>query len=185
MIHAQGEGQNCEFWRFIIGKDEMAMQCEVGLYLDFGVKDGGPTGCSGRLDNFHMGRWAQGRNTGVNLPEGSCPRNQMAFPPGSTPSADLIDLYADDQAAWVEDFSTALVAMLANKNLQLVDSGYTSRSSSCNFPNEDGQFTCNPVNNTGGGGDTESATTAGGGTTAGGATDDGAVRLSSYPAGKF
>ena len=126
MIHAQGEGQNCEFWRFIIGKDEMAMQCEVGLYLDFGVKDGGPTGCSGRLDNFHMGRWAQGRNTGVNLPEGYCPRNLMAFPPGSTPSADLIDLYAEDQAAWVQDFSTALVAMLANKNLQLVDSGYTA-----------------------------------------------------------
>ena len=50
----------------------------------------------------------------------------MAFPPGSTPSADLIDLYAEDQAAWVQDFSTALVAMLANKNLQLVDSGYTA-----------------------------------------------------------
>ena len=104
----------------------------------------------------------------------------MAFPPGSTPSADLIDLYADDQAAWVEDFSTALVAMLANKNLQLVDSGYTAQSSSCNIPNEDGQLTCNPVSSTGGGGDTESATTGGGG-----ATDDGALRLSSYPAGRF
>ena len=159
----------------------------MGLYLDFGVRDGAPTGCSGRLDNFHMGRWAQGQNTGVNLPEGSCPRNQMAFPPGSTPSADLIDLYADDQAVWVEDFSTALVAMLANKNFQLVDSGYTAHSSSCSFPNEDGEFTCNPVNNsTGGAGSaaTEGATT-GGATTESATTDDGTVRLSSYPAGRF
>ena len=38
-----GDGPNCEFWRFIIGLDEMAMSCEVGLYLDFGVRDGAPT----------------------------------------------------------------------------------------------------------------------------------------------
>ena len=186
MIHMFGDGPNCEFWRFIIGLDEMAMSCEVGLYLDFGVRDGAPTGCSGRLDNFHMGQWAQGKHYGVALPEGSCPRNLMAFPSGSTPSADLIDLYADDQAAWVEDFSVALVAMLANKELQLVDSGYTAQSSSCNIPKEDGEFICEPSHSTGSGGsgNTEGATTEGSNSGGGTTTDDGEVRLSSYPAGR-
>ena len=178
-----GDGPNCEFWRFIIGLDEMAMSCEVGLYLDFGVRDGAPTGCNGRLDNFHMGQWTQGKHYGVALPEGSCPRNLMAFPSGSTPSADLIDLYADDQAAWVEDFSVALVAMLANKELQLVDSGYTAQSSSCNIPKEDGEFICEPSHSTGSGGSGNTATTEGSTTGGGTTTDDGAVRLSSYPSG--
>ena len=37
----------CEKFRFISGVDEMALSCEMGLYFQFEVKDGFPTGCPG------------------------------------------------------------------------------------------------------------------------------------------
>ena len=48
----------CERYRFSYGKDEMMINAEMGLYLQFDVLDGIPQNCSG-LEHFNMEYWEQ------------------------------------------------------------------------------------------------------------------------------
>jgi hypothetical protein len=43
---------DCERFKFIIGRDEIALNCELGLYLNFTVTDGIISGCPG-LEDFN------------------------------------------------------------------------------------------------------------------------------------
>ena len=48
VVGDDNEWGGCERWRFILGVDEMALPCEIGMYLDFNVTDDGiPYGCPG------------------------------------------------------------------------------------------------------------------------------------------
>ena len=50
----------CEKYRFAFGKDEMAMNCEMGLYLKFDVENGVPQNCPG-FETFNMENWKKSR----------------------------------------------------------------------------------------------------------------------------
>ena len=137
-----GQQPNCEFYRFIIGRDEMAMNAEIGLYFDFDVVNGAPVGCGGTFDNFNMESWQHGRFYGIE--HISCPRNMLADPLGSTPTHQLIENYADDQALFIKDFSSALFKMLSNGYTNLVDSQYIIAPDKCTIPESSTSlFICN------------------------------------------
>ena len=54
----------CEKWAFIYGIDEMALNCEMGLYRKFDVTpDGIPYGCHG-LEEFKTEHWLDSQNLG-------------------------------------------------------------------------------------------------------------------------
>ena len=50
----------CERYRFAFGLDEMAMNAEMGLYLQFDVENGIPKNCPG-FEQFNMEHWEQSR----------------------------------------------------------------------------------------------------------------------------
>ena len=49
----------CEKYRFAFGLDEMAMNAEMGLYLQFDVENGIPKNCPG-FEQFNMENWEIG-----------------------------------------------------------------------------------------------------------------------------
>ena len=57
----------CEKWAFIYGIDEMALNCEMGLYREFNVTaEGTPYGCPGleEFKNEHWLAWSQNKLNG-------------------------------------------------------------------------------------------------------------------------
>ena len=57
MEHDDDVHKGCEKWAFIYGIDEMALNAEMGLYLEFNVTaDGIPYGCHG-LEEFKSEHW--------------------------------------------------------------------------------------------------------------------------------
>eukprot|EP00408_Alexandrium_pacificum_P017718 CAMPEP_0171189598 /NCGR_PEP_ID=MMETSP0790-20130122/18428_1 /TAXON_ID=2925 /ORGANISM="Alexandrium catenella, Strain OF101" /LENGTH=694 /DNA_ID=CAMNT_0011654713 /DNA_START=38 /DNA_END=2123 /DNA_ORIENTATION=+ len=110
----------CERYRFISGLDEMALSAEMGLYYDFQLDaNSTPAGCPGLHDfdydhwkTEHRGHTWSNRN-GVRAEPG-CPKNMRANPPESTPVYQIVEEYADSQAAWIRDFVPAYEKMLAN-----------------------------------------------------------------------
>ena len=140
------EGANCERWVFNFGKDEMAMNAEMGLYFDFDVdEDGMPFGCAG-LEYFKARNWdKKAKFTTSVKPNGDvnpdkpwkdidkfeyvgveCPKNNLAIPEGSTPVHQVLEEYAKDQDKWVQDFLPTYQKMLANgySDGELQDSPY-------------------------------------------------------------
>jgi hypothetical protein len=128
----------CEKFKFIVGIDETSLSFEFGLYRDFQVENGAPKGCPG-LENFNLAKWAEGPgdqnqytwgqghiNSPLSNPEWKwpstgeplCGKQMLAEPPGSTPLSQIVEEFADDQDAWLNDFVPALEKMLSN--------GYTS-----------------------------------------------------------
>ena len=82
----------------------MALPTDVGLYHDFNVTDDGrPYGCPG-LTEPEPKRFR--------FPE--CGVNKIEEPPGSTPLYQIVEKYATDQDAWLQDFVPALEKMLSN-----------------------------------------------------------------------
>ena len=87
----------------------------------------------------------QGNMYGVE--SSNCPKNLLSDPPLSTTTSDFIENYTDDQALFVEDFSSALVKMLSNKYTSLVDAPYTITQGECSIPEGDsGMFSCTAGN---------------------------------------
>ena len=123
----------CEQYRFIVGLDEMALSCELGLYLNFEVTpDGIPYGCPG-LKTFNATYWPMGygytwsRMPNRPVPHGdwdwhkadpNCGLNTLQEPQGSTPLHQIFEEYASNQTAFISDFVPVLEKMLMN--------GYTS-----------------------------------------------------------
>ena len=124
----------CERFNTNLGQDEIALNCEVGLYLDFKVSDTGiPYGCSG-LEAFNNTVWSneQGscsscwsrvpkvenpdpmKNNQWEFDEVSCPLNKLQEPLGSTPLHEVFEEYADDQQAWVNDYVPTFEKMISN-----------------------------------------------------------------------
>jgi len=119
---------DCEKWKFVLGNDEQALPCEMGLYKAFNVDHHMiPYGCPGFKD-FNMGKWGGFRYPAEGLknydytwtlidgkkapPE--CPFNELAEPAGTTPLYQIVEEYANDWRRWFSDFFPALEKMLGN-----------------------------------------------------------------------
>ena len=124
----------CERFYTNLGQDEIALNCEVGLYLDFKVSDTGiPYGCSG-LETFNNTVWKSTPNgcpgcwsrvPRVENPdpfnnghwqadEVTCPLNKLQEPIGSTPLHEVFEEYAADQQKWVNDYVPTFEKMISN-----------------------------------------------------------------------
>ena len=115
--------RGCERFKLIPGKDEIALNCEMGLYREFEVTDGVIHGCPG-LEHFNASM-ASDERRGVNsqLPgigdaPPECPKQRLAEPAGSTPLYQIMEEYANEQTTWINDFIPTMEKMLRN--------GYTS-----------------------------------------------------------
>ena len=130
-----GLGKGCEKFYTNLGQDEIVLNCEFGLYMDFKVSDTGiPYGCSG-LESFNNTVWKDlpkgfchscwSRVPKVKNPdplnnwhwqidEVTCPLNKLQEPIGSTPLHEVFEEYAKDQQKWVNDYVPTFEKMISN-----------------------------------------------------------------------
>lgn len=120
-------GDGCEAFASSVGFDEIMLNSDIGLYLDFPVDKGIPYGCPG-YENFNNEKfkalWTYSYSQNTTSPwwsiqwreriQPACPFNTMQIPAGSTPLHQVIEEYADSQQAWVNDFVHAFEKMQAN-----------------------------------------------------------------------
>ena len=110
----------CERFRFIIGRDEIALNCELGLYLNFTVNNGIISGCPGFEDfNAEMQRnnsyFAVSREyAGGPFGEPRCGKQFLSEPAGSTPTYQIMEMYANNQSTWINDFIPTMEKMMRN-----------------------------------------------------------------------
>ena len=154
-----GVNGGCEQMMLIFGADEMAINSEIGLYLDFQVTDDGiPYGCP-NLEGFNTESWKANHHIwsvkpGVGRYDPECPLQTLAVPEGSTPLHEIVEEYADDQDAFIRDFIPALEKMLSNgyesSDLQDSELEYSFGSVHCNRPafvDNDYYVSCIPESN--------------------------------------
>ena len=110
----------CEMFRLVTGLDEIALNCEMGLYREFEVDDGVIHGCKG-LEHFNESMTEPGptHSTWSEIPQGNkaqpeCPKQRLAEPLGSTPLYEIMEEYAEDQTAWINDFIPTMEKMILN-----------------------------------------------------------------------
>ena len=111
----------CEKWRLIVGKDEIALNCEMGLYLDFNVTNGVPHGCEG-LEHFAeemasdepRAVWSREPGHGRLRGQPGCAKQTLSEPAGSTPLYMIMEEYAHDNTVWIDDFILAFEKMMRN-----------------------------------------------------------------------
>merc|ERR1711953_37652 len=105
----------CEKYRFAFGLDEMAMNAEMGLYLQFDVENGIPKNCPG-FEQFNMEHWEQNprKDTLRRAYNQECPLNMRSLPEDDLPVSTIIADYASDQDLWLRDFTEAFEKMMAN-----------------------------------------------------------------------
>ena len=91
-----------------IQNDETALPAEVGFYRHFLFNEttGLPYGCPG-FDNDPM--WLQGKKASIQV---DCRLEDYA--PEGEPLYQIVDEFADDQKAWMEDFVPSIEKMLEN-----------------------------------------------------------------------
>mmetsp|Transcript_56314 Transcript_56314/g.103346 ORF Transcript_56314/g.103346 Transcript_56314/m.103346 type:complete len:1241 (-) Transcript_56314:62-3784(-) len=109
-----GLGEGCEGFNTETGQHEAATPAEMGMYFKFSLDENGePYGCPG-METEHIDKTWKTRDMG-------CPKNDMPLDEEGTDMKmyQLIDLYADDQAAWIKDFNVAWQKM--------VETGYRGR----------------------------------------------------------
>jgi len=111
--------QGCERYNFIVGRDEVALNCDIGLYLDFNVDERGiPSGCTG-LEHFNSSVGNPCQIVWSSLPgqgtvEPQCSKQSYAEPPGSQPIYQIMEEYANDQTTWIDDYIPAHEKMVRN-----------------------------------------------------------------------
>jgi len=135
--------RGCERWRLIIGKDEIALNCEMGLYLDFNVTDGVPHGCEG-LGHFadEMANdeprnvWSTEPGHGWLMGQPGCAKQTLSEPAGSTPLYMIMEEYAHDNNLWIDDFTLAFEKMMRNgaSNETLQNAPDTTTNVYCPLP---------------------------------------------------
>lgn len=108
-------GDDCERYRIIFGRDDAALTADLAMYLSFEVDtDGfpsGPSACiTGIPSSDSWANWTRYYNK-TSIPQNrfnfqSCPRNPQM--------SQFVDSFAQDQNAWVRAFMPTLRKMLAN-----------------------------------------------------------------------
>ena len=109
----------CERFHFIIGRDEIALNCELGLYLNFTVTNGITSGCPG-FEHFKASMQSKNGFTvskeyaGGPFGQPGCGKQTLAEPAGSSPTSEIMDLYANNQSTWINDFIPTMEKMMRN-----------------------------------------------------------------------
>eukprot|EP01063_Lacrimia_lanifica_P012945 TRINITY_DN1963_c0_g1_i1.p1 TRINITY_DN1963_c0_g1~~TRINITY_DN1963_c0_g1_i1.p1 ORF type:complete len:854 (+),score=199.95 TRINITY_DN1963_c0_g1_i1:51-2612(+) len=114
----------CEKFQFHVGLDECMLNVDMGMYKEFGVRNGIPYGCVG-LEDFTLTEWEKTWTAGTQFQshwskingrraEPQCPFQTMQIPSGSTPLHEMVEEFADHQDRWVAAFVPAFEKMLAN-----------------------------------------------------------------------
>lgn len=136
-----GRNGGCEAYNFIFARDEAFLSTDYGLYKDFDYDpvDGFPTGCVGleRFRNFR-GRSAvyaeiEWEGNGQRYRgEPTCPLQTFSLQ--SQPLHEIVQRYADDQEAWINDFSRALEKMQTNGYSNLAKNPTQPSNVNCAWP---------------------------------------------------
>jgi len=117
--------QGCEYARFNYGRHESALNADMGLMWGFEVDSVGyPFGCDG-LKVFTPGGpsfsnapcMAMGTSKDDWEREGcraDCPKQTYKYPTDSMTLSQHVELYADNQAQWIEDYLPAMERMISN-----------------------------------------------------------------------
>lgn len=107
----------CESFKFIFGRDDTALSPDIGMYIHFDVNEsnGYPYGCPG-LEHFkpeHIvnGGLDSGRRS--RFSEANCEK-QMYKDEDDVPMYEIVEEFADDQAAWVDAFIPTMEKMMWN-----------------------------------------------------------------------
>ena len=83
---------------------------DMGLYYDFGTDENGrPAGCTGMDEKLWLDNGNKNRMSG----EVACKMNKTPTPDGKTIS-EVMELYAEDQTTWINDFVSVYDKMLEN-----------------------------------------------------------------------
>ena len=137
----------CERFRIVMNRDEMAMNCEMGLYRDFEVTDGVIHGCVG-LEVFNESMPINdGEPIWSKLPgqkgraEPDCKLQELAEPAGSQPLHKIMEEFAADQTTWVNAFIPTMEKMMRNGYDSLEDSAVDRFANvDCPIPNQKGDL---------------------------------------------
>ena len=110
----------CEKFRFVTGLDETALNCEMGLYFEFGTDyNGYPTGCPGFDVTPFDGNSSSYDEMWSNVPSGvkadpQCPKQMLSVPESAQPTHWYMETYAREQELWFRDFESVLDKMMMN-----------------------------------------------------------------------
>jgi len=126
----------CEMWLFISGRDEIALNSEIGLYLDFEVDPNGIIyGCPGlEIFNTTMSDpnvkrtiWSGDNGGWGTKAQPECKKQMLQEPPGSEPLYKIMEDFAQNQDHFIRDFVLAMEKMLSNgyQNLALAPDHWT------------------------------------------------------------
>ena len=137
--------EGCEQFRIIFGRDEMAMNCEMGLYKDFEVTDGVIHGCEG-LEHFNASMALNDGEAVWSMAPGKegrqeplCKLQTLEEPTGSQPLHKIIEEFAADQSSWVNQFIPTMEKMMRNGYSSLEDSAVDRAANvECPLPTQDG-----------------------------------------------
>merc|ERR1740121_3444303 len=91
----------------------------MGLYLDFNVSKGIPAGCKG-FENYNMDSWGSSPWSFPRHTVAECPLNTLSVPAGTASLSQVVELYANNQTQFVNDFALALTKMLSNGYSNLI-----------------------------------------------------------------
>ena len=110
--------EGCEKYRFAFNLDDMTMNAEMGLYLQFDQVNGipivGANGTCPGLKDFNMEMWKKNTNKYRRAWDHGCGLNMRKEPEGDKPVSSYFKIYARNQARWVKDFKRAFEKMSEN-----------------------------------------------------------------------
>lgn len=146
LIRQNGEddanlNRGCEAYRRTVGQVEIALNCEMGLYKDFKAgRDGVLHGCKG-LEHFNASMQSDDKKTIISKQDGDrvtgepqCGKQMLQEPAGSTPLYQVMEEYAADQTAWINDYIPTMEKMMRNGYDSLTDSDEVPDDVVCPLP---------------------------------------------------
>ena len=141
----------CERYRFANGLDDMAINAEMGLYLQFDQVNGIPVvGANGTclgLKDFNMNKWMESnksRNKYRRAWDHGCGLNMRREPENDKPVSSYFNIYAENQATWVKDFTQTFEKMAQNgyQDLDLTDAPKSWENVFCRKTGEGMKIEC-------------------------------------------
>jgi len=133
-------GTGCEYARFISGRDETALNSDMGLMYSFDVdKYGFPSGCVGLPETFVPNASGGDRFSDVRCSKAwkpdaerddrmrkgcpaECPKNDYRYPTDTKTLSEHFEHFADHQNDWIEEFLLTMERMIKNRQADLVES---------------------------------------------------------------